>query len=269
MALPAYAMSRASFPEMFERLLVNPLFRPFAEGVLDQTPLEPGHALLDIACGTGIVARLAKQRLGASGTVAGVDASPGMLNVARGVAPGIDWREGSAAALPLRPGETFDVATCHQGLQFVPDKPAAIREMCRALKPGGRVAIATWRPDTEMPFLAQLRSIAEKYLGPIEDKRFSLGDPSALESLLRDAGFNSIHVATIERALRFPDSSGFLRLNTIAFLGMTDAAKAMTDQRRTQVIDTILAASIAAARPYTSTYGLCFPMKTCIATGAA
>jgi len=155
------------------------------------------------------------------------------------------------------------------GLQSVPDKPAAVGEMRRALKPGGRITIATWHPDTEMPFLAQLRSIAEKYLGPIDDKRFSLGDPSALESLLRDAGLNDIHVTSIERGLRFPDSSSFLRLNTIAFLGMTDAATAMTDQRRTQIIDTILAASIAAARPYTSTYGLSFPMKTYIATGTA
>lgn len=269
MALPAYAMSRASFPEMYEKLLVNPLFRPFAQGLLDQIPLQPGHSLLDIACGTGIVARLAKQRLGGSGAVAGIDASPGMLNVARGVAPDIDWREGNAAALPLRPGEAFDVVTCHQGLQFFSDKPAAVREMRRALKPGGSVAVATWHPDTEMPFLAQLRQIAEKHLGPIDDKRFSLGDSSALQSLLRDAGLNDIHVTSIERGLRFPDSSSFLRLNTIAFLGMTDAAKEMTDQRRTQVVDTILAASIAAARPYTSTYGLSFPMKTHIATGTA
>lgn len=269
MALPAYAMSRASFPEMYEKLLVNPLFRPFAEGVLDQMSLQPGQSLLDVACGTGIVARLAKQRLGNSGAVAGVDASPGMLNVARSVAPNIDWREGSASALPLRSEESFDVVTCHQGLQFFPDKPAAMREMRRALKPGGRIAIATWSPDSDMPFLAQLRQIAEKYLGPIDDKRFSLGDPSALQSLLRVAGLNGIHVTSMERGLRFPDSSGFLRLNTIAFLGMNETAKEMTDQRRTQVVDTILAASIAAARPYTSTYGLSFPMKTCLATGTA
>lgn len=268
MALPAYAMNKTSFPEMYEKLLVNPLFRPFAEGVLDQAQLQRGQALLDIACGTGIVARLAKQRLGNSGAVAGVDISPGMLNVARSIAPDIDWREGNAQALPLRPGESFDVVTCHQGLQFFPDKRAALREMRRALKTGGRLAVVVWYTDEEMPFVMELRRIAERHLGPINDTRFSFGDPSALESLLHDAGLDGINVSTIERTLRFPDGSAFLRLNTLAFLGMSEAAKQMDERHRTQITDAILAASIAAARAHTSTYGLSFPMKSYVAQGA-
>jgi len=81
--------------------------------------------VLDIACGTGIVARVAEERLGGAGYFVGIDLSPEMLAVARAVAPGIDWREGNASSLPLREREQFDVVVCRQGLQFFSDKPAA------------------------------------------------------------------------------------------------------------------------------------------------
>src|SRR5262245_28909838 len=108
-------MKQASFPEMYERWLVNPLFRPWAELTLDEVHLSRGDRVLDIACGTGIVARVARERLGDTGQVVGIDISPDMLAVARAAAPGVDWREGNAAALPLRQRELFDVIVCQQG----------------------------------------------------------------------------------------------------------------------------------------------------------
>src|SRR5687768_12626895 len=123
MTLPSYAMNQPSFPEMYERWLVGSLFRPWAEMTLDEVELSPGDRVLDIACGTGIVARVAKERLGDAGHVAGIDISPDMLAVARAVAPAIDWRQGSASALPLHDGEQFNVVVCQQGLQFFPEKP--------------------------------------------------------------------------------------------------------------------------------------------------
>ena len=125
MSLPSYAMNQASFPEMYERWLVGPLFRPWAEMTLEEVRVSPDDRILDIACGTGIVARLASERLGDAGHVVGVDLSPDMLAVARALAPDVDWREGNASALPLRDGEQFDVVVCQQGLQFFPDRPAA------------------------------------------------------------------------------------------------------------------------------------------------
>jgi ubiquinone/menaquinone biosynthesis C-methylase UbiE len=107
--VPNYAMNQLSFPEMYERWLVGPLFRPWAEVILEEVALTPGDRFLDIACGTGIVARLARERLGDTGHVVGIDVSPQMLAVARAAAPGIDWREGNATALPLQDGEQFDV----------------------------------------------------------------------------------------------------------------------------------------------------------------
>ena len=129
MSLPSYAMSQQSFPEMYEHWLVGPLFRPFAEVTIDELAPARGDAILDIACGTGIVARVAQERLGGRGHIVGVDVSPGMLGVARAAAPDIDWREGNAGSLPLRDGEEFQVVVCQQGLQFFPDRPAALAEM--------------------------------------------------------------------------------------------------------------------------------------------
>ncbi|TIX95556.1 MAG: methyltransferase domain-containing protein [Mesorhizobium sp.] len=149
MTLPSYAMNQASFPQMYERWLVGPLFRPWAEMALGELELSSGDRLLDIACGTGIVARVARERLGESGYIVGVDISPDMLAVARAVEPAVDWRQGNAGELPLRNGETFDVVVCQQGLQFFPDRPAAAAQMRLALAKGGRLAMATWRPDAK------------------------------------------------------------------------------------------------------------------------
>src|SRR5579885_58266 len=188
-SLPSYAMNQPTFPEMYEQWLVGPLFRPWAELTLDEVNLASGDRLLDIACGTGIVARVAKERLGEGAYIVGIDVSPDMLAVARRAAPNIDWRQGNAAALPLQEGEQFNVVVCHQGLQFFPDKPAAVAQMRRALVPGGTLAISTRRSDDEIPFFRERRRIAERHLGPIADQRHSFGDAAQLEAVLRDAGF--------------------------------------------------------------------------------
>jgi ubiquinone/menaquinone biosynthesis C-methylase UbiE len=127
--------------------------------ILDEVQLSSGDRVLDIACGTGIVARVARERFGDAGSIVGIDVSPDRLAVARAVAPSIDWREGNASALPLHDGEQFDVVVCQQGLQFVADKPAAAAQMRRALAEGGRLAVATWRCDDEMPFFREIRRV--------------------------------------------------------------------------------------------------------------
>ncbi|WGS21754.1 MULTISPECIES: methyltransferase domain-containing protein [unclassified Bradyrhizobium] len=195
-------MTQASFSEMYERWLVDPLFRPWAEAILAQVGLSPGDRILDVACGTGVVARVARERLGDAGHVVGVDVSPDMLAVARAVAPRIDWREGNATALSLRDGEQFEIVVCQQGLQFFPDKPAAAAQMRRALAKGGRLAIATWRSDDEIPFVRELRRVAERHVGAIVDQRHGFGDAAPLEVLLRDAGFREVRLRTMSRTVR-------------------------------------------------------------------
>ena len=266
MTLPNHAMSQASFPEMYERWLAGPLFRPWAEMTLEEVELSPGDRVLDIACGTGIVARVARERLGDAGYAVGIDVSPDMLAVARAVAPGIDWREGNASALPLHDGEQFDVVVCQQGLQFFPDKSAAAAEMRRALAQGGRLAVATWRSDEEIPFFRDLRRVAERYFGPIADLRYSFGAAAPLEALLRDAGFRDVRSRTIARTIRFEDGAPLLRLNTMALVGMSAAGQAMTDQERKRVIEAIVNDSTPVARSHSEGLELAFDLSTNLAT---
>lgn len=253
---------------MYEQWLVGPLFRPWAEAILEDVALARGRRVLDIACGTGIVARLAKERLGDSGCVVGVDLNPQMLAVARSVAPGIDWREGSATALPLRDGEQFDAVICQQGLQFFPDKPAAARQMRNALVPGGRLAVATWRPTAEIPLLHELHRVAERHLGAIVDQRHSFGDAGPLEALLREAGIREVRVKTASRTIRITDAPAFVRLNTMALVGMSPASKAMGDEERRRVSAAIATDSEKVLPRYTVAGGLAFEISTNVATGS-
>jgi ubiquinone/menaquinone biosynthesis C-methylase UbiE len=259
-------MNQQTFPEMYERWLVGPLFRPWVEMTLDELNLSPNDRVLDIACGTGIVARVAKERLGDAGYVVGIDISPDMLAVARAVAPSIDWRAGNAGDLPLRDGERFDVVVCQQGLQFFPDKAAAAAQMRRALATGGRLAVATWRSDEEIPFFRDLRLVAERHLGSIADQRYSFGDAPALEALLRDAGLHDVRSRTVSRTIRFSDDAPFLRLNTMALVGMSAAGKGMDDQERKRVVEEIVRESAPALQRYSDGSEIVFELSTNLAT---
>jgi ubiquinone/menaquinone biosynthesis C-methylase UbiE len=264
--LPSYAMKQASFPEMYERWLVEPLFRPWAELTLDEVNLSAGDRVLDIACGTGIVARLARKRLGVGAQVVGIDVSPDMLAVARALAPDIDWREGIAGALPLRDGEQFDVVACQQGLQFFVDKPAAVGEMRRALTNRGRLAVTTWRPDEEIPLFRELRHVAEHHLGPIVDQRHSFGDQASIETLLRAAGFEGVRSRTVSRIIRLGGDTPFLRLNTMALVGMSAASKTMSDEERKRIVETIVSESASALRRFTDASVIAFELSTNLTT---
>lgn len=264
MTLPSYAMNQQSFPEMYERWLVGPLFRPFAEIIILDLDLSPGESVLDIACGTGIVARVAKERVGEGGRVIGVDISADMLSVARNVAPGIEFREGSAAALPVQDGEKFDVVVCHQGFQFFPDKAAAAAQMRRALKEGGKLAVATWHSDEESPFLHELRRVAERHLGPIADARYNFAE-AALEASVRDSGFNNVGVKTISCRVHFDDGGQFVRLNSMAFVGLSTAGKGMDEQQRRQAVDAIVTDSAAVLKSHSKGLAVDFDLRTNLA----
>lgn len=265
MSLPSYAMNQTSFPQMYEQWLVGPLFRPWAEMTVEELAVSPGDRVLDIACGTGILARVAKERIGDGGHVVGVDISPDMLAVARSIVPAIEWREGNASALPLKDGERFDVVACQQGLQFFPDKPAAAAQMRRALAKGGRLAVATWRSDEEIPYFRELRRVAERHLGAISDQRYGFGDAAQLETLLRDAGFNEVRSKVLLRTIRFEDGAAFLRLNTMALVGMSTAGKAMNDRERKDLVEEIESDSVSVQQSYTDGSALAFELRTNLA----
>ncbi|HET8692179.1 MAG TPA: methyltransferase domain-containing protein [Steroidobacteraceae bacterium] len=254
--------SQKSFPEIYESALVGPLFRPFAGPLLDDVGLRPGERVLDLACGTGIVARIAKERPGSPGALVGVDLNPQMLAVARRLAPAIDWREGDAGALPLRDGEAFDVVLCQQGFQFFPDIAAAARQAHRALAKGGRLGVSTWRPDEEFPVLRELRAIAERHLGPVADRRHSLGDPAPLEAALRQAGFRDIRSKRLSRTLRFTDGTVFARLNAMALVSMSQPGSTLDEAGRQRLVAAIVGDSAGLVRSHTDAAGFALDLGT-------
>jgi ubiquinone/menaquinone biosynthesis C-methylase UbiE len=232
-----------TFTEIYERVLVRPLFRPFAEQLMAHLAVTRGDSVIDVACGTGIVARVARERLGPDARVVGVDVSPAMLAVARDVDRTIDWRLGNATDLPVTAAEHFTVVTCHQGLQFMPDKAAAIGEMRRVLAPGGRVAIGTWRSLEDLSAVRELNAAVEQYVGPTTDVRHSFGDASALARLLVDAGFRDVDTRTLTHDVHFADGALFARLNAMALIGMSDKGKTMSEAERGELAGQIAAES--------------------------
>src|SRR5262245_8220944 len=127
-------MSHSRFADFYERVLVPTLFQPWASDLLARAAASPEERLLDVGCGTGIVARVARERLGPAARISGVDVNAHLLKVAREVAPDIEWREADAAKLPFSDG-AFDRVLCQEVLQFVSDRRAAARELRRVLAP--------------------------------------------------------------------------------------------------------------------------------------
>ena len=258
-----------TFTEIYERVLVGPLFRPFAEQLVARVAPRRGDRVIDVACGTGIVARIVRERLGPEAPIVGVDVAPAMLAVARTADPTIDWRQGNAVALPTKATERFTILTCHQGLQFMPDKAAAIREMRRVLAPGGRAAIATWRPLQDLPEVMALNAVAEKHVGPIVDSRHSFGEANALKDVLADGGFDDVRVDTIAHGVQFADGALFARLNAMAVIGMSDKGKAMSEADRGELAGRIAAESQAVIAKATKNGTFEIPLTSTLALGTS
>src|SRR5829696_3287152 len=114
-------------------------------------PIGASDRILDLGCGTGIVARVLRERLGGAAKIVGVDASPLMIAKARSIEPELDWRVGNAMALPFADG-SFDLVLCQVMRHFAADHMAALREVRRVLSLGGRFLVSSYGPRREQPF---------------------------------------------------------------------------------------------------------------------
>jgi ubiquinone/menaquinone biosynthesis C-methylase UbiE len=216
-----------SAPENYERFFVPAIGGPLATDLVHAAALRPGEQVLDVACGTGIVARLAAAQVGPTGSVAGVDMTAGMLTVARTAATApipIRWYETTAEAMPL-PDDAFDVVFCQLGLQFVADKAAALREMRRVLVPGGRIYVSVPTPTRFFNVLENALARHVPDAAPFVRRVFSLNDPTVLETLFRDAGFKDVVIHSISKQLRLPSPQEFVW----QYLSCTPLAGAMLD----------------------------------------
>jgi SAM-dependent methyltransferase len=205
-----------SAAEVYQRRLVPAIFAPWAPRVLDRAAPATGERLLDTACGTGVVARLAADRVGPSGQVVGQDLNPGMLAVASalpaGAAP-IAWVQASTGQLPFA-DRGFEVVACQLGLQYFPDRPAAVAELARVLAPGGRMAAMVWRSIDHSPGFAALADALDRSIGPdagaIMRAPFALNDEEALADLLAGVGFDDVEVRPEAGTVRFGSIQEFV-----------------------------------------------------------
>ena len=154
----------ANAAEVYESKLVPAIFGEWAPHLVDAAGVAPGHAVLDVACGTGVVARTAADRMGGRGRVVGVDRNPAMLTVARRRRPDIEWRQADAADLPFRDG-AFDVVLCQAALMFFPDVEQALREMGRVVAADGTIGVQVWGRLESQPGYGPFVEVAARHAG--------------------------------------------------------------------------------------------------------
>jgi SAM-dependent methyltransferase len=157
-----------------------------------------------------------------------------MLDLARSKAPldasaPIDYRNCPADALDV-PDGAFDLVTCQQGLQFFPDRPLALAEMRRALRPGGKLGIAVWCYIQDCPPFSALANALEEVLGPevaatYRSGPWGFGDSSVLARLANDAGFTEVEVHRYELPVVFEGGPRQLQLTLGAASVATSVAQ--------------------------------------------
>jgi len=250
----------AEVAEAYEAQFVPAFFAQWAPRLLDATQLGKGQRLLDVACGTGIVARTAADRLGDPSRVTGLDLNEAMLTVARRIQPGIHWRQGDAAALPF--DTSFDVTVSQMALMFFPDPAAALREMARVTRPGGTVGVLIPAGTDRNPPYDLFVDIVARHAGPdaraLVTTYFALGDADTLAGLFTGAGLADVTVGRTVGESRYPSIDAAVTIE----LDSTPLGERVTPDVR----ERIMADCREALVPFQTADGVLFPFECLVVT---
>ncbi|WP_293033172.1 class I SAM-dependent methyltransferase [Natronococcus sp.] len=254
--------------EAYEQYLVPAIFAPWTDRLIETGEIHEGDRVLDVACGTGIVARRVASRVGPSGSVVGLDINEGMLAVAEETAaeihPSIEWRQGDATDLPFS-DEGFDIVCCQQALQFFDDPGAVVREMRRVLIPGGRAALSVWRPIDYQPAYVVLADALERYIGDeagtMMRSPFPAWDGEDLRTLVQNSGLDDVSVTVDIGSVRYPSVAEFVRREA-ASSPLAEPIAAVERAVRDELIQEVEDALHA----YTDDEGIVSPMESYVVT---
>lgn len=197
--------------------------------------VQPGFRVLDVATGLGEPALTAARAVGPTGSVLAIDQAPQMLALARERAAelgvrNVEFHEGDAETADL-PERTFDAVLSRWGLMLMPDPPGVLRRLRLALKPGGRLAAATWAEASRVPSMALPMGVLAHELGGLPPAGgpgpFALSDPAALEAALRDAGYSDVTSELITSQVRFRSAAEFVRFTQ----AITPSVRALVAQQ--------------------------------------
>jgi ubiquinone/menaquinone biosynthesis C-methylase UbiE len=252
--------------ELYERYLVPAVTRPWARDLVGRVELHTGDCVLDVACGTGVIARLAAAEVGESGRVAAADVNSGMLAVGRSLpqpsGAAIEWYEASADALPFGDGE-FDVVLCQLGLQFFPDPSAALREVRRVLVDAGRAGVSVFAAIEQNPAAYALSAALDRHLGEgasrAKRSEHALADSGELRELFVTAGFTDVRIETVALTVRFASVDQWVRIQ----LSATPLAALQAEGD--DIVACVCAEIGAALAAYTQADGFAFPQQAHVA----
>lgn len=233
-----------------------PMFTPWAKDLVGQASLSAGNRVLDLACGTGLVAEQVAPVIGSNGSIAGLDFNPIMLEVARKRelnGPAIEWVEASALDIPYE-DTSFDAVVCQQGFQFFPDRAKAASEVRRVLKPGGTVAASVWVTVDELPvWEAVFTSVAKRLDVPMDSVSVpnSLGYPDRLEATFKDAGFSDTQVNKRTTDAAFGPADSFVKLMVMGAAAAIPAFGALSDEEKQALVPGVAADAADVVNEYT------------------
>ncbi|MEN6570827.1 MAG: class I SAM-dependent methyltransferase [Anaerolineaceae bacterium] len=256
----------------YEQFLVKGVFKYWTPLLLQRAGPKPGERVLDVACGTGVVARQMVPLVGGEGDVTGLDINPMMLAVAcqqfSDHCSEIEWQEGQAENIPF-PDQSFDLVTCQQGLQFFKNQLKALQEMYRVLKPGGRVALEVFMsPECNVFYQHVFEVLASRFNVPITDLTapFDFGEPEELEGMLITAGFRGLRNDDVRQEVHFAEPEHFVEMVIKSSAAVIPAFARINDSENTELSQEVQNELSGFLEQQTKDGVLTFPMFANIAT---
>jgi SAM-dependent methyltransferase len=248
---------------------------PVSMWMIEHANLQPGQRVLELAAGPGDTGFLAAELLEPGGTLVSSDASDAMLELARTRADRFGVSNIEFTNLQLEwidlPAASVDAALCRWGVMLCADPPAAVKEVRRVLRPGGRFALAVWdlperNPWTTIPSRALIELGHSSPPDPDAPSMFTLAAPGRLEALLDEAGFADVEVDGVQLDRTYQSIDEWLEETYDLSVMFAEVYDGLDDEERSQVVEKV--ASLA--EPYLKDDGaLLLPGRSLVGAAAA